>query len=269
MSDKIDDICRDFLFLLANQTFQTDCCNLLEQLLKIFEIERWCCQITVKIPFILMTVGYWGNMYTNLFKFSEELFCSLTVVFLIETIQEYFPPNSFFFFLTHTLYPIVVVLTKGWFCPEGNILQFGDIFDCPIWGRRLLLASRWLRAGMLLNILECKVQSPQPRISQSKVSAVPVINPAQGTASPTQCVDRWGFPGGPVVKNPLPMQAARDRSSIPGVGKSLRRRATHSSIVAWRIPWTEAPGGLQSRGSQRMGHDWVSEYPSMHIYMYS
>ena len=98
MSDKIDDICRDFLFLLANQTFQTDCCNLLEQLLKIFEIERWCCQITVKIPFILMTVGYWGNMYTNLFKFSEELFCSLTVVFLIETIQEYFPPNSFFFF---------------------------------------------------------------------------------------------------------------------------------------------------------------------------
>ena len=62
---------------------------------------------------------------------------------------------------------------------------------------------------MLLNILECKVQSPQPRISQSKVSAVPMINPAQGTASPTQCVDRWGFPGGPVVKNPLPMQAAR------------------------------------------------------------
>ena len=31
--------------------------------------------------------------------------------------------------------------------------------------------------------------------------------------------------------------------------------ATHSSILAWRIPWTEAPGGLQSTGSQRVGQD--------------
>ena len=31
--------------------------------------------------------------------------------------------------------------------------------------------------------------------------------------------------------------------------------ATHSSILTWRIPWTEEPGGLQSMGSQRVGHD--------------
>ena len=31
--------------------------------------------------------------------------------------------------------------------------------------------------------------------------------------------------------------------------------ATHSSILAWKIPWTEEPGGLQSMGSQRVGHD--------------
>ena len=31
--------------------------------------------------------------------------------------------------------------------------------------------------------------------------------------------------------------------------------ATHCSILAWRIPWTEEPGGLQSMGSQRVGHD--------------
>ena len=31
--------------------------------------------------------------------------------------------------------------------------------------------------------------------------------------------------------------------------------ATHSSITAWKIPWTEEPGGLQSMGSQRVGHD--------------
>ena len=34
--------------------------------------------------------------------------------------------------------------------------------------------------------------------------------------------------------------------------------ATHSSILAWRIPWTEEPGGLQSIGSQRVGHDCVT-----------
>ena len=33
---------------------------------------------------------------------------------------------------------------------------------------------------------------------------------------------------------------------------------THSSIVAWEIPWTEEPGGLQSMGSQRAGQDWVT-----------
>ena len=31
--------------------------------------------------------------------------------------------------------------------------------------------------------------------------------------------------------------------------------ATHSSILAWKITWTEEPGGLQSKGSQRVGHD--------------
>ena len=34
-----------------------------------------------------------------------------------------------------------------------------------------------------------------------------------------------------------------------------KEMAIHSSPLAWRIPWTEEPGGLQSRGSQRVGHD--------------
>ena len=33
--------------------------------------------------------------------------------------------------------------------------------------------------------------------------------------------------------------------------------ATHSSVLAWRIPWTEESGGLQSMGSQRIGHDYI------------
>ena len=40
-----------------------------------------------------------------------------------------------------------------------------------------------------------------------------------------------------------------------GLEDSLEEElATHSSIVAWRIPWTEEPGGLQSMGSQRVRH---------------
>ena len=47
-----------------------------------------------------------------------------------------------------------------------------------------------------------------------------------------------------------------DLSLIPGWEDPLEKRmATHSSILAWRIPWTEEPGGLQSIESQRVGHD--------------
>ena len=62
----------------------------------------------------------------------------------------------------------------------------------------------------------------------------------------------WCFLGGSSVKN-LP---AGDAGSIPGSEKSLTEgMATHSSILAWKIPWTEEPGGLQSMGSQRLGPD--------------
>ena len=37
-----------------------------------------------------------------------------------------------------------------------------------------------------------------------------------------------------------------------------KEMATHSSILAWKIPWTEEPGGLQSMGSQRVGHDFMT-----------
>ena len=36
--------------------------------------------------------------------------------------------------------------------------------------------------------------------------------------------------------------------------------ATHTSILAWRIPWTEEPGGLQSMGFQRVGHDRLTNF---------
>ena len=39
-----------------------------------------------------------------------------------------------------------------------------------------------------------------------------------------------------------------------------KEMATHSSILAWKIPGTEEPGGLQSAGSEGVGHDWVTEH---------
>ena len=40
--------------------------------------------------------------------------------------------------------------------------------------------------------------------------------------------------------------------------------ATHSNIIAWKIPWTEEPGSLQSVGSQRVGHDLAAEQEHEH-----
>ena len=41
--------------------------------------------------------------------------------------------------------------------------------------------------------------------------------------------------------------------------------ATHSNILAWKVPWTEEPGGLQSMGSQRIGHDLACTHSSFCI----
>ena len=53
----------------------------------------------------------------------------------------------------------------------------------------------------------------------------------------------------------------RDVGLIPGWGRALQEgMATHSSILAWRIPWTEEPDGLQSMGSHRVEHDCATTY---------
>ena len=56
------------------------------------------------------------------------------------------------------------------------------------------------------------------------------------------------------VKNPPTMRETRVRS-LGWEGPLDKEMATHSSILDWRTPWTEEPGGLQSMGSQRVRHD--------------
>ena len=56
------------------------------------------------------------------------------------------------------------------------------------------------------------------------------------------------------------LYSAKDRTSEKAM-------APHSSILAWKIPWTEEPGGLQSMGSLRVRHDWVTSL-SLYTFMH-
>ena len=73
--------------------------------------------------------------------------------------------------------------------------------------------------------------------------------------------ERQGLPGGSVVKNPPASPGdGRDVGLISWIPwrfspwEDALEMATHSNIL-WKIPWTEEPSGLQSMGSQRVGHD--------------
>ena len=61
---------------------------------------------------------------------------------------------------------------------------------------------------------------------------------------------KWASLGAQTVEN---MQETRAQS-LGWEGPLEEGVVTHSSILAWRIPWTEDPGGLHSMGSQRVGH---------------
>ena len=67
-----------------------------------------------------------------------------------------------------------------------------------------------------------------------------------------------------LIKNQLclPMQETQETQVQPlGWEDPLEKeKATGTGILAWRIPWTEEPGGLQCMGSQRVRHDWATEH---------
>ena len=68
---------------------------------------------------------------------------------------------------------------------------------------------------------------------------------------------QWASLVAQTVKNLTVMR----KTLVPSLGREdllEKDMATHSNILAWRIPWTEEPGGLQSMGSQRVRHNWVT-----------
>ena len=65
-----------------------------------------------------------------------------------------------------------------------------------------------------------------------------------------------------MVKN-LPAKQETQVQSLGWEDPLEEKMAIHSSILAWRIPWTEAPGWLQPVGFQRIGHDSATEHTCM------
>ena len=76
------------------------------------------------------------------------------------------------------------------------------------------------------------------------------------------------FPGGSMVKIHLPIQERQEMCFLPlgREGPLEKEMATLSSVLAYRTPWTEEPGGLQSMGSQRVGHDLATERACTHTF---
>ena len=81
-----------------------------------------------------------------------------------------------------------------------------------------------------------------------------VISASSEVLSPLGMLPSWSFPIGPSGKESIPIQVdVRDVGSVSRWKDPVEQGTeTHSSILAWRIPWTEEPGGLQSMGLQRV-----------------
>ena len=80
-------------------------------------------------------------------------------------------------------------------------------------------------------------------------------SPGKGISYPLQY--SWASLGAQMVKN-LPAIQETQVWSLGWEDPLAKGTATYSTILAWRIPWTEEPGGLRSMGLQRAGYDWAT-----------
>ena len=100
-----------------------------------------------------------------------------------------------------------------------------------------------------------KELKPLPCTLQVTKSTQQAANPASEHQKPMIFAGgQLDFPDGSMVKN-LPAMQEIWVQSLGWEDPLEKERTTHSSILAWRNPWTEEPGGLQSRWSQRVRHD--------------
>ena len=127
--------------------------------------------------------------------------------------------------------------------PHGN----SGIQILPSCHLVMLLSSRTLSSGQSLFRFQ-----PMERATCGQGTRLLKAEVLKSQAHTTAAHVSQGFPGGSAV----PTCQCRRLRFDPGQEDSLEKgMATHSSILAWRIPWTEEPGGLQSMVSQRFALD--------------
>ena len=102
--------------------------------------------------------------------------------------------------------------------------------------RKWLLIFRWVKKKKVLLGITCKQFVTFRWVKGIKIKVL-------------------GFPGGSVVTNPPANMQEMWDGSLGQEDPLEEETAAHSRILAWRIPWTEEPGGLHSTGSQRLGYD--------------
>ena len=109
----------------------------------------------------------------------------------------------------------------------------------------------WANSGKRASLVAQLVKNP-PAMQRPRFDSWVGKIPGRRDRLPTPVF--LGFPVAQLVKNPPAMQ----ETWVPSLSCEdplEEEMATHSSILAWRIPWTEEPAGLQTTGSQRLGHN--------------
>ena len=129
-----------------------------------------------------------------------------------------------------------------------NLFVENNLSLCPFW-RHTILSSTYDSKSVNFNLKSALIFS--------------------GTNGTAQFI-RQGFPGGSVVKNlTANAKASGDMALIPGWGRSPREgNSNHSITLASKIPWMEEIGGLQTMGSQRVRHNWVTVHTHMQFVTY-
>ena len=138
------------------------------------------------------------------------------------------------------------------FCWSGKAIELhgteGGEVDLCLTGMKLLLLEEGIGKGI-------ELESWGKREWNRALCKLPKVSNKLGGLELQR-----GFPSALVGKNLLPVQEMKKRwvRSLGGEDPLEEGMATPSSILIWRILWTGEPGGLQSRGSCRVGQDWSS-----------
>ena len=167
---------------------------------------------------------------------------------IINISQRVFGQFSFFFLSVHRYLPYIVMRKKKF--PEKSRCKNCPFFEPRQSWRYLQIGDIWVFLGYLNS-------------AQRKGLAAHEWVDAAFSSDPTRCLRLMFGPvpmlllgtpphhqGVPVVKN-LPANV----QSLGWEDRLEEDMATHSSILAWNIPWIEEPGGLQFLGLQRVGHN--------------